>query len=691
MASPTQYDRQQLSYSVYLDKVLAGWIGKLLGGVIGAPFENHKQFNPVAVDSLWPAKMATNDDLDIQVVWLEALQEQGLYLTSHDLARFWQDRCAYNYCEYGYFLYNVQRGIAPPLSGRWNNSFFWESEGCPIRSEIWGMICPGNPVLAAEYARLDGQLDHGGVSVEVEQFLSAALARAFLTDDLEKVLAAGLSVIPTSSSVAQAVEEVREICEEHPEPYDAWRLIIRRYGDRDASKAITNHVLLLMSLFLGKMDFKKTIQLCVNSGWDADCTAATAGALIGVMGGLPQLPEDWTSKLGNKLICGVEVRHKYATLTDFTEETCLIGVEMAAVRNPMIEIVQSPSVTLRRPPEPQVTIEVKYPEDPVLWNSRKTPIRLIVNNPFERTIKGQLRVALPSGVRCDNSLLQVNIPPGGRQVIETTVYREKPDSWLPDKNLIRATILSTGREEIADQTFGLGGARQWLVYGPYWDMWDMKRHEVCPYLNDHVTCNPSAVGATRDCYNHYVRPDHPYLEEQKLLREEIPEELPFPMETGEDLITERNTGGFKGQACYYFVRTFRSVGMTGDFRLLVGRTGPYRMWLDGKLIGQRDDIRGWAANEDEEYCGTVTGRPQRLVVKFIRLTDALSFSINFITTWVSGQKQGISYILDSLEDLPSLKGNNRRMIQKKRLNLFRVNVEKLKKGLDGNNVVSRSV
>ena len=654
MTFTVQHDRQQLPYSVYLDKVLAGWIGKSLGGVIGAPFENHKQFNPVPVESLWPAMMAANDDLDIQVVWLEALQEQGVFLTSHDLARFWQDRCAYNYCEYGYFLHNIQRGIAPPTSGVWNNSFFSESEGCPIRSEIWGMICPGNPKLAAEYARLDGQLDHGGVSVEVEAFLAAALAKAFFSNDLEEVLSAGLSVISADSVVARAVDDVHEICDTYPKPQDAWRMLIRRYGNRDASKAITNHALVLMSLFLGKMDFKKTMQICISSGWDTDCTAATAGALLGVMGGTEWLPADWKTKLGKNLICGIAVKHKHAAITDFAMETCHIGVEMASIRNLVVDIIDSPAVTLRHPTEPQVSIEVRYPNVPVLWNARKTPVRFVVTNPLKETIEGQFKLSLLQGVRCDHSVVPVKISPGDRQTIDTSIYRDESDLLLPDKNLFQASVVSSQERKLADRVFGLGGARQWLVYGPYWDMWDKNKHEICPYLNDQLICNPAAAGQIRDCYNNHVRPDHPYLDEKKLLYEDLPQELPFAMETGEDLITERSVGDFKGQACYYFVRRFRSVGKTGAFNIMIGRTGPYRAWLDGQLIGQSDDIRGWAAHEYEGLACTLTGREQRLVVKFICLADVFSLSINFVIPWVDGRKHGISYILDTLEDYPPI-------------------------------------
>ena len=98
------------------------------------------------------------------------------------------------------------------------------------------------------------------------------------------------------------IEEVRKICRETPEPKQAWRRVIRRWGDNDASKAITNHAIVLMSLFLGDGDFKRTIQLCVNAGWDVDCTAATAGALLGALTGTAGLPNDWREKLGPNLL-----------------------------------------------------------------------------------------------------------------------------------------------------------------------------------------------------------------------------------------------------------------------------------------------------------------------------------------------------------------------------------------------------
>ncbi|MDD5698709.1 MAG: ADP-ribosylglycohydrolase family protein [Victivallaceae bacterium] len=640
----------KLSYRDYYDKVLAGWLGKSLGGVIGAPFENHKMFGHKTAEQLWPDTLAVNDDLDIQMVWLEAMQERGLYLSSRDLAEFWQDRCYHNYCEYGVFLNNVQRGIAPPLSGSWNNSFFAESEGCPIRSEIWGFVCPGNPRLAAEYAQMDGQLDHGGISVEIEQFFSAMASWALVTNELEEVVKAGLSILSSESRIVGIVNQVRSICEQYPEVYDAWRMIIRRYGDRDASKAITNLAIVLMSLLLGKGDFKKTICICINSGWDTDCTAATAGALLGALKGTPGLPKDWLSKLGSNLICGVAIKHKRAALKDIAQETCQLGAEMAAARNQAVEIPDAPGVTVRGGSEPKLQMKAEYPEAPVLWNRKTTQINLHISNPAKHNKATRLLLKIPNQVQCGKFPTQITLPPGKKQIIGLNVHRKQGAEWLPDRNLFTAKLLSGKREENAELTFGLGGARQWLVYGPYWDMWDQTKNEICPYRNDQVKINPAAMGY-RDCYNQYVRFDYQYLDEERLRREDIPDELPFELELGEDLITEKELGGFKGQACYYLVRTIRSPRLTGQAALLVGRSGPCRIWLDGKQLVEYDTMRCWAPDQKVEC--VLTGSSQRLVVKLIRLSDAMSFSLFFCQRENPIKKAGISLYLDSIEDLPN--------------------------------------
>ena len=172
-----------ITYSDLLDKIHGCWYGKCLGGAAGAPVEGIKEiietdnfeeiFNPDL----------PNDDLDIQLLWLDVLEEKGINVTSDDLAKAWIEKCWYPFSEYGYFMKNFERGIKPPYSGIINNSFFKEGMGCPIRSEIWALISAGNPKLASQYAYNDACLDHADNSVYAEQFLSAAQSIAFFEND----------------------------------------------------------------------------------------------------------------------------------------------------------------------------------------------------------------------------------------------------------------------------------------------------------------------------------------------------------------------------------------------------------------------------------------------------------------------------------------------------------------------------
>ena len=47
----------------------------------------------------------------------------------------------------------------PPLSGSFNNRFYKNGMGCPIRSEIWACLAPGHPEIATKYAYEDASVE----------------------------------------------------------------------------------------------------------------------------------------------------------------------------------------------------------------------------------------------------------------------------------------------------------------------------------------------------------------------------------------------------------------------------------------------------------------------------------------------------------------------------------------------------
>ena len=183
-----------MTYDQYFDKVYGGWFGKCLGGAGGARCEGIKQKLDVTMRQVLD-KDIPNDDLNIQLLWLTVLEEKGPAVTADDLAEAWLAHCWYPFGEYGYFMRNARRGIRPPYSGGFNNAYFKEGMGCPIRSEIWAFVHPGDPDAAVAMALQDGSLDHEGNSCWGEAFLAYIESEAFFEQDIRLLLRRGLGVI----------------------------------------------------------------------------------------------------------------------------------------------------------------------------------------------------------------------------------------------------------------------------------------------------------------------------------------------------------------------------------------------------------------------------------------------------------------------------------------------------------------
>ena len=152
----------ELTFKSYRDKVLGCWAGKNIGGVLGAPFECMRQVNDVEFYtqdlSMGPPP---NDDLDLQIIWLAAVEKYGRNVNASILGEYWLAYVIPNWAEYGTSKANLRAGLRPPLSGVVNNPYK-DSCGCFIRSEIWACLAPGHPDIAVRYAYEDAVVDHEG-------------------------------------------------------------------------------------------------------------------------------------------------------------------------------------------------------------------------------------------------------------------------------------------------------------------------------------------------------------------------------------------------------------------------------------------------------------------------------------------------------------------------------------------------
>lgn len=303
----------KLNKKEYLDKLHACWIGKNIGGTLGAPYEGKQEFVDVKGFVTEPGEPLPNDDLDLQLVWLCALEEQGVHnFGTTTLAEYWVDWISPHWNEYGIAKRNLQMGILPPMSGEVDNEKWKTSNGAWIRSEIWAGLAPGLPDIAVKYATMDAMVDHGTSEGSCAEIFTAALqSYAYIRSDVRELINAALKKIPEDSMTSRTVRLVMECYDKGLDYKEAREKVIELNKSLGWFQAPGNLGFVTIGLIYGEGDFKKSMLYAVSCGDDTDCTAATVGATLGIVGGTAGIPDDWKKQVGDRIYT-VSINGSYA-------------------------------------------------------------------------------------------------------------------------------------------------------------------------------------------------------------------------------------------------------------------------------------------------------------------------------------------------------------------------------------------
>ena len=293
-----------LNFDTYRDKVYACWLGKNIGGTMGTPYEGKREILDIKGFATEANVVLPNDDLDLQLVWLYAVERCGPHaINSNLLGEYWISFIGPHWSEYGLAKANMKRGIMPPLSGDYDNE--WKhSNGAWIRTEIWASLAPAAPAIAAKYAIEDGMVDHGtGEGTYAAAFVAAMQSAAFVVNDIQKIIEIGLNAIPADCRIAKSIELVCECYKNGVPPMEAREKI--RLANADIGngwfEAPSNVAYTVLGLLYGEGDFKKSMILAINCGDDTDCTGGTVGATLGILGGMKMIPDDWKTHIGDNI------------------------------------------------------------------------------------------------------------------------------------------------------------------------------------------------------------------------------------------------------------------------------------------------------------------------------------------------------------------------------------------------------
>ena len=297
----------KLSFKEYEDKVYACWTGKNIGGTMGTPYEGKREILDVKGFVTKPGEALPNDDLDLQLVWLHAMEFLGPRdITAETLGEFWLSFIDGYYNEYGIAQANMERGILPPLCGDLGNP--WKhSNGAWIRTEIWATLAPAYPDLAVRYALEDAKVDHGlGEGSYAAAFVAAVESAAFVISDVKELIKIGLSKIPENCRVAETIKLVVKCHAENKTPIEARNIVQAANADIGDGwfQAPSNVGFVVIGLLYGDGDFKKSMLIALNCGDDTDCTAGTIGSIMGLIYGTKGIPEDWREYIGDDIVTG---------------------------------------------------------------------------------------------------------------------------------------------------------------------------------------------------------------------------------------------------------------------------------------------------------------------------------------------------------------------------------------------------
>lgn len=310
-----------MDFKTYKDKVKACWLGKNIGGTLGAPFE--------CIRGVYDLEYYThdlslgvlpNDDLDLQLVWLNAAENYGKSVNAEILSEYWLSYVVADWSEYGAGMSNLAFGLQPPISG-WYHNHNKDSCGCFIRSEIWACLAPGHPEIAVKYAREDAICDHADEGLYGELFCAAMQSAAFVESNLYKLIDIGLAYIPEDCAVAGAIRLAISCYQDRKNWKEARKEILKAYPgsfgmyygykDQEPEEDIptgslgydtpSNIGLMIMAWIYGEGDFSKSICIAAGCCEDGDCTAGTLGATMGIIGGTTCIDRKWLKPIGDEI------------------------------------------------------------------------------------------------------------------------------------------------------------------------------------------------------------------------------------------------------------------------------------------------------------------------------------------------------------------------------------------------------
>jgi ADP-ribosylglycohydrolase len=341
--------------SDYEARVYAGWLGKCIGVRFGAPLENWT-YDEI-LDNLgeldWYVRedsgkiFKPDDDTAMSMIEIRALEDNGVsaeltpqqvantslnYLGDQHGTLWWG---GYGFSTEHTAYVNIANGIPAPYSGSiaLNGAVLAEQIGGQIFSDVWGLVAPNNPSLAARLAQACSSVSHDGNAVYGGRFIAALVSAAFSESDPRKLIEIGLTQIPADSTYTRVMRAMCDCYADNPRDWRAAYAHLKAHFGPDrypgAVHVIPNAGVVAIGLLYGEGDFSRSIRITNMAGWDTDCNVGNVGAILGVAVGLDGIDTRWREPMNDLLIAASIIgTRNILTIPQCVDLFCRLGREL---------------------------------------------------------------------------------------------------------------------------------------------------------------------------------------------------------------------------------------------------------------------------------------------------------------------------------------------------------------------------
>lgn len=304
-----------LSKEELKDKIRGGWAGQTIGCTYGGPTEFKfkgtliQDYQPIIwhdhyIKETFELDPGLYDDVYIDITFVEIIEKYGIDapVDSFALAFAKEDYKLWHANQAA--RYNILNGIMPPASGHWKNNPHADDIDFQIEADFAGMMTPGMINTSSEICDKIGHIMNYGDGFYGGAFMSAMYSAAYVTNDIQTVVEAGLKVLPPESKFYKTIYDVVQWHKQYPDDWKkTWFEVEKKHSsDVGCSEGVfnafnidasLNAAYVVIGLLYGNGDFFQTMDIATRCGQDSDCNPATAAGILGVMVGYKNIPAYW--------------------------------------------------------------------------------------------------------------------------------------------------------------------------------------------------------------------------------------------------------------------------------------------------------------------------------------------------------------------------------------------------------------